>query len=52
MRERAKIMGAKLTVVERVEAGTEVELRLPASIAYSTWPESILVAGLYGEAIV
>jgi signal transduction histidine kinase/ligand-binding sensor domain-containing protein len=36
MRERAKIMGAKLTVWSEVEAGTEVELRLPASIAYST----------------
>jgi signal transduction histidine kinase len=36
MRERAKIMGAKLTVWSEVDAGTEVELRLPASIAYAT----------------
>jgi len=36
MRERAKIMGAKLTVWSEVDAGTELELRLPASIAYAT----------------
>ena len=35
MRERAKIMGAKLTVWSEVDAGTEVELRLPAGIAYA-----------------
>ena len=36
MRERATIMGAKLTVWSEVDAGTEVELRVPASIAYGT----------------
>jgi signal transduction histidine kinase len=36
MRERAKIMGAKLTVWSEVAAGTEVELRVPASTAYAT----------------
>ena len=36
MRERAKIMGAKLTVWSEVDAGTEVELRIPAGIAYTT----------------
>ncbi len=36
MRERAKIMGGKLTVWSEVDAGTEVELRLPASLAYAT----------------
>lgn len=36
MRERAKLMGAKLTVWSEVDAGTEVELRIPASIAYTT----------------
>jgi signal transduction histidine kinase/ligand-binding sensor domain-containing protein len=36
MRERATIMGAKLTVWSEVDAGTEVELRLPANIAYPT----------------
>jgi len=36
MRERAKLMAAKLTVSSEVDAGTEVELRLPAGIAYAT----------------
>ena len=36
MRERATIMGAKLTVWSEVDAGTEVELRVPASTAYAT----------------
>ena len=36
MRERATIMGAKLTVWSEVDAGTEVELRVPASAAYTT----------------
>jgi signal transduction histidine kinase len=35
MRERAKLMGAKLTVWSEVDAGTEVELRVPASVAYT-----------------
>ncbi len=40
MRERAKLMGAKLTVWSEVDAGTEVELRIPASIAYTTGREA------------
>jgi signal transduction histidine kinase/ligand-binding sensor domain-containing protein len=36
MRERATIMGAKLTVWSEVDAGTEVELRVPAIAAYAT----------------
>jgi signal transduction histidine kinase len=36
MRERAKIMGAKLTIWSEVNAGTEVELRIPAAIVYAT----------------
>ncbi len=36
IRERAKIMGAKLTVWSEADAGTELELRLPASLAYAT----------------
>ena len=36
IRERATIMGAKLTVWSEVDAGTEVELRVPAGIAYAT----------------
>ncbi len=34
MRERAKLTGGKLTIWSEVDAGTEVELRLPADIAY------------------
>jgi len=34
MRERAKLIGGKLTVWSEVDAGTEVELRVPAGIAY------------------
>jgi len=36
MRERAKLMGGKLTVWSELDAGTEVELRIPASRAYET----------------
>jgi signal transduction histidine kinase len=36
MRERATLMGAKLTVWSEVDAGTEVELCLSSSIAYAT----------------
>jgi signal transduction histidine kinase len=35
MRERATIMGAKLRVRSEVDAGTELELRVPASVVYS-----------------
>jgi len=38
MRERAKIAGGKLTVWSEMDAGTEVELRLPASTAYARAP--------------
>ena len=34
MRERATLIGGKLTVWSELEAGTEVELRVPASTAY------------------
>ncbi len=34
MRERATLIGGKLTIWSEVDAGTEVELRLPSSIAY------------------
>ena len=36
MRERATLIGGKLVVWSEVDAGTEVELRLPASTAYAT----------------
>ena len=35
MRERATLIGGKLTVWSEVEAGTEVEIRVPASTAYT-----------------
>jgi signal transduction histidine kinase/ligand-binding sensor domain-containing protein len=35
MRERATIMGGKLAVWSEVDSGTEVELRVPASLAYA-----------------
>ena len=36
MRERATLVGGKLVVWSKVGAGTEVELRIPASSAYAT----------------
>jgi signal transduction histidine kinase len=36
MRERATLIGGKLVVWSEVDAGTEVELRVPASNAYAT----------------
>jgi signal transduction histidine kinase/ligand-binding sensor domain-containing protein len=36
MRERATLIGGKLTVWSKAEAGTEVELCVPGSIAYAT----------------
>jgi signal transduction histidine kinase len=41
MRERATLIGAKLTMWSEVDAGTEVELHLPANAAYLTaWRSS------------
>jgi signal transduction histidine kinase len=39
MRERAKLLGGKLTVWSELDAGTELELTIPATNAYAT-PES------------
>jgi signal transduction histidine kinase/ligand-binding sensor domain-containing protein len=36
MRERATIIGGKLVVWSEVDAGTEIEVRIPASTAYAT----------------
>jgi signal transduction histidine kinase/ligand-binding sensor domain-containing protein len=36
MRERAKLIGGKLTVWSELDSGTEVELSIPASRAYTT----------------
>ncbi len=38
MRERAKLAGGTLDVWSKFDAGTEVELRIPASIAYAATP--------------
>ncbi len=38
MRERATLIGGKLAVWSEVDAGTEVELRVPANAAYTTAP--------------
>jgi signal transduction histidine kinase len=35
MRERAKLVGGKLTVWSKLDSGTEVELSIPASTAYA-----------------
>ena len=43
MRERAKLIGGKLVVWSEVDAGTEVELRVPASAAYATARETFVV---------
>jgi signal transduction histidine kinase/ligand-binding sensor domain-containing protein len=51
MRERAKLMGANLTVWTAPDSGTEVELSIPASRAYAT-PRAVergwLVRKLFG----
>ena len=39
MRERAKLIGGKLTVWSELDAGTEVELSIPAARAYTTATE-------------
>jgi hypothetical protein len=43
MHERAKLVGAKLAVWSELDSGTETELTIPGSIAYSKshaahWP--------------
>jgi hypothetical protein len=35
MRERAKLIGGKLTVWSELDSGTEIELCIPGSIAYA-----------------
>ena len=36
MRERSESIGAKLTLRSRIDAGTEVELRVPGTIAFES----------------
>ena len=38
MRERARLIGGQLEISSRQESGTEVDLRIPASITYVTSP--------------
>jgi nitrate/nitrite-specific signal transduction histidine kinase len=44
MRERAKLAGGKLTVWSGLDTGTEVELSIPGSHAYSSPPARSWVA--------
>ena len=43
MRERAELVGGKLTVWSEVESGTEVELIIPASKAYTKSPRNFRI---------
>ena len=38
MQERARLAGGKLTVFSRLDNGTEIELSIPASLAYVKAP--------------
>ncbi len=38
MRERASVLGGKLTIWSEVDAGTELELRVPGNLAYAAPP--------------
>lgn len=51
MRERAKLVGGKLTVWSGLDAGTELELSIPASRAYSSPSpsRSWLSAKIFGQ---
>jgi nitrate/nitrite-specific signal transduction histidine kinase len=51
MRERAKRIGGKLDVWSGNGAGTEVELSIPASMAYATSPGRT-VFGLFRKKVV
>jgi signal transduction histidine kinase len=47
MRERAALIGGKLTVWSEVEAGTEVELRVPARLAYRNARRASWLSGVF-----
>jgi len=38
MRERAELVGGTLDVWSKLDSGTEVELNIPAAVAYATSP--------------
>jgi signal transduction histidine kinase len=40
MRERAEIVGGKLAVWSELNSGTEIELTIPASLAYAKSPDA------------
>jgi hypothetical protein len=48
MRERAALVGGKLAVWSEAGAGTEVELRFPASIVYAKSPRRSWWSRLFG----
>jgi signal transduction histidine kinase/ligand-binding sensor domain-containing protein len=47
MRERATLSGGKLAVWSEVDAGTELELCIPASAAYATAPKSSWLSRIF-----
>ena len=49
MRERAQQIGAELSLWSQVGAGTEVELRIPDSVAYVLSPRRSSVRRLFGD---
>jgi signal transduction histidine kinase/ligand-binding sensor domain-containing protein len=52
MRERAKLLGGKLTVWSERDSGTEVELIIPAAHAYAAsrgWPRSWFAERFFGK---
>jgi signal transduction histidine kinase len=52
MRERAKLMGGKLTVWTAAESGTEIEFILPAARAYAASPRrSWLAEKFFGKSV-
>jgi hypothetical protein len=51
MPERAALIGGKLAVWSEVGAGTEVELGLPARIAYATSPRRSWLSRLLASRI-
>ena len=49
MRERATLIRGKLVVWSEVDAGTEVELRIPAAAAYATAPKRSWISELLAK---
>ena len=49
IRERAQLAGGKLSVLSQLNSGTKIELRIPASIAYTkSPPEQVVPTGKNG----